>query len=79
MMPHEFKYLWLLKPEVEGPQTASEIAETLNRPVNRSFDTKSATVANRIKRLRAIGMVAADDCSPAIYRLTEKGRAYVDA
>lgn len=78
-MPHEFNYLWLLKPEVEGPQTARELAELINRPTIRTFDTTPATVANQLRSLVAKGFVKGDGYTPQIYRLTEEGRRYVDA
>jgi len=79
MWPHEFEYLWLLRPEIEGRQTAAGLAEVLNRPHNRLRDRTPTEVSNQLRRLVADGYVVGDGFRPQVYTLTEKGRAYVDA
>jgi len=77
MTPHEFNFLWRLK--LDGPMTASEIAEILNRPLHRPTTATGASVSNQLRRLVADGYVAGDGARPQTYHLTDAGLAYVDA
>lgn len=77
MYPHEFEFLWRLA--IVGPSAAGEIAEMMNRPINRLFDTTPQTVGNQLRRLVKAGFVEPGEGRSSIYRLTQMGREYVDA
>lgn len=77
MMPHEFELLWQL--QQNGPSSASEIAEMLNRPIRRLGAATGWSVANQLRRLVRDGYVVGDGTEPQTYDLSEEGRRYVDA
>ncbi len=73
MYPHEFEILWSLAQE--GPSTAGELSWW----VARDHSQPAQKVGNQMRRLVKAGFVKSDEERAPIYRLTEKGRAYVDA
>jgi DNA-binding MarR family transcriptional regulator len=75
MYPHEFRLLWELKSY--GPQIASEIADGLNL-VDRPGRSPQ-TIGNQMRGHVARGFVVGDGQRPQTYRLTDRGREYVDA
>lgn len=73
--PHEFEFVWRLA--LEGPLAASEIADDLNRPTTALIHWTGSRIASQLRSLIKLGIVTSDGGSPAIYRLTDAGRAWI--
>lgn len=73
MYPYEFELLWRL---AQGPLTAAELAEEMNRPMARRYNETPLTVGTKLKGHVRRGFLSRDE--HLIYRITEKGRAYVE-
>lgn len=74
MYPFEFDYLWALRND-DG-MTAAALAEHVSRPTH-SYPRHSRWIANSLRGLVRRGYVVGEG-KPMVYRLTERGRAYVD-
>lgn len=74
MLPHEFEMLWRLS--IEGPLTAGELAAEMNRGEPDYRQQTPRVVGTKLRSHVKRGFLVRDD---GIYRLTDEGRAYVDA
>jgi DNA-binding PadR family transcriptional regulator len=76
MYPFEFEYLYWLRSV--GPSTAAQIAEIVSRPTHQ-WPRPGRSIANQLRRLVDAGFVEHGGGKPIVYRLTDRGREYVDA